>query len=636
MKTDTAVKDAAVKDTGVKDGPESSSKNSQNVSEAGGKAGEDANNLRDVYAQKALSQIPRILSNQDRTPSSPTYGCLHRDYWLDKTSDFPDAVRQFAVHALALVYKYEMPGNIYYQSPKVRDWTVAALDFWASIQHSDGSFDEFYPFERGWVGPTAFTSYTIIEALNLLGDEVPEPVKTRVTEAVRKAAHFIAAGESEEDHLANHHAMACLAVWKSYELLGDAALKEGFEKVFRDFLTYQTDEGWSVEYDGIDPGYLSATVSFFAKIYQTNPDPRILKVIRASIEMCAPFAYPNGFYAGSMGSRNTLHFYCHGFEVMADEVPLAGAIAEHLLQGLADDKLVPPEIISDRYLVYRVPEFLLAYLDYTPRPDPLPKLPFQREPYTEFFPGARVYVKNEPAYYAIANLAKGGVLKVFDKAQDGELVFNDCGLIGEAGGKTFTSQWIDPSFRVTQDEGGLEVSGNCQWVPSHKVFNLTKNLAFRGVLLLTGWSPRLSHLLKGQIRKTLMLGQRPAPLTFRRRVNFEGDIVTVEDEVRLEGDTKVDALAIGDEFFVRYVPQSRYFQSQELGVSGVTLTREQIATLNETRQFVLERAVHLNGKTGENTDKKPGGTSENAARKSTSVAPTYAASQDVASQSEVS
>ena len=145
MKTDTAVKDAAVKDTGVKNSPKNGSKDSQNASKARGKAGEDAKNLRDVYAQKALSQIPRILSNQDRTPSSPTYGCLHRDYWLDKTSDFPDAVRQFAVHALALVYKFEMPGNIYYQSPKVRDWTVAALEFWASIQHSDGSFDEFYP-----------------------------------------------------------------------------------------------------------------------------------------------------------------------------------------------------------------------------------------------------------------------------------------------------------------------------------------------------------------------------------------------------------------------------------------------------------------------------------------------------------
>ncbi len=552
----------------------------------------DSDTLRDVYAHKALEQIPRILSNQDRTPTSPTYGCLHRDYWLDKTSDFPDAVRQFAVHALALVYKHEMPGNIYYGNQKVLAWTLAGLNFWADIQHRDGSFDEFYPFERGWVGPTAFTAYTTIEALNELGDEVPPPLRRKVTEAVRKAAHFIAAGESEEDHLANHHAMACLAVWKAYALLGDASLKEGFEKVWKDFLTYHQAEGWSVEYDGIDPGYLSATVSFLTKIYQVNPDPRILEVIRASAEMCSYFAYPNRFYAGSMGSRNTLHFYCHGFEAIAGEVPIAGAVAEHLLKGLSEDKLVPPAIISDRYLVYRVPEFLLAYLDYTPRGD-LPALPFERPPGVTYFPGARVYAKNESRYYALANLAKGGVLKVFDKAEDGELVLNDCGILGQAEGKTFTSQWIDPSFSVDQNETALEVSGSCQWVPSHKVFNLTKNLAFRGVLLLTGWSPRLSHLLKGRIRKTLMLGQRPAPVTFKRQVAFEEGRVTVTDQLELTGEVRVTSLSFGDEFFVRYVPQSRYFQSQELGVSGVTLSEGELATLNQTRRFERRAVVTL-------------------------------------------
>ena len=48
--------------------------------------------------------------------------------------------------------------------------------------------------------------------------------------AFRRAANFIIKGESEEDHLANHHAMACLATWKSYEVLGDSNLKEGYEK----------------------------------------------------------------------------------------------------------------------------------------------------------------------------------------------------------------------------------------------------------------------------------------------------------------------------------------------------------------------------------------------------------------------
>jgi hypothetical protein len=150
-----------------------------------------------------------------------------------------------------------------------------------------------------------------------------------------------------------------------------------------------------------------------------------------------------------------------------------------------------------------------------------------------------------------------------------------------------------PNFTVTHTETLLEVSGSCQWVPSHKVFNLTKNLAFRSVLLLTGWSPRLSHLLKGQIRKTLMLGQRPAPVSFKRRVVFEGGRVTVTDQLELTGTVEVTSLSFGDEFFVRYVPQSRYFQSQELGVSGVSLTESEVATLNQTRRFERRAEVSL-------------------------------------------
>ena len=44
---------------------------------------------KEVYLNYALDQIPRILGNMDRNSFSPTYGCFHRDYWLDKTSDFP-------------------------------------------------------------------------------------------------------------------------------------------------------------------------------------------------------------------------------------------------------------------------------------------------------------------------------------------------------------------------------------------------------------------------------------------------------------------------------------------------------------------------------------------------------------------
>jgi len=548
------------------------------------------NCLRHVYAEKALSQIPRLLGNMDRNQFSPTYGCLHRDYWLDKTSDFPDAVRQFGVHALAMIYKHEFPNNIYRDKAKVRDWAIAGLDFWTKIQHNDGSFDEFYPYERGWVGPTAFTTFTSIEAFKLLKGEMPVLVEKRILKAIKKSSHFIIKGESEEDHLANHHAMACLAVWKAYELLQDEELKAGFAKLWEGFKSYHNyKEGWSREYDGVDPGYLSATISFLGKIYQSNPDQEIFDVLKQSVEFASNFVYPNGFFAGSMGSRNTLHFYPHGFEILTDKIPLAGSVAEKMLLALNEGKLVPPEIISDRYVFYRVPEFLQSYLDYSSRAENLPELPYEEQELDRYFLESKIFVRKTNNKYIIANLAKGGVIKIFN-IENGELLYNDCGILGELeNGSVVTSQWVDPSYSYKSDDLGWTVSGKLNIVPSNKLFTPLKNIVFRSVLFFLGWSSSFSHFLKARIRKTLILGQRTVPINFKRQLIIKDSIITLCDELNINGKVRFKKLSFGDEFFVRHVPQSRYFQSQELEITGDMLNTRAINKVNKTKLYKREK-----------------------------------------------
>jgi len=236
---------------------------------------------------------------------------------------------------------------------------------------------------------------------------------------------------------------------------------------------------------------------------------------------------------------------------------------------------------------YRTPEFLQAYLDYTPRPAELTPLPYEQEPFTRYFPQARIFVANRPPYYIVANLAKGGVVKVFDR-QGGRLLLNDCGLIGRLeDGRIVSSQWIDPDYQCQANDEGWEVSGYLHAVPSNKLFTPLKNLVFRGALVALGWSPAFSHLLKGRIRKALILGQRPVPVRFHRRLCLDGDRLLLSDEVRLEGDVRFAALSAGDEFFVRYVPQSRYFQAQEFDVSGFGIDAQALTELHHTRQLGL-------------------------------------------------
>jgi hypothetical protein len=542
--------------------------------------------------------MPRLLSLQDRNPYSPTYGSFHRLYWLDKSIDFPDAMAQFAVQALALVYTIDAPTNLYFHQPKIRDWIIAGLDYWSRIQHADGSFDEFYPYERGWVGPTGFTLYAAMDAFEIVREQMPADTVRRVLTAIRRAAHFVAAGEAEEDRLANHHALACVAVWKAWELLGDLELQAGFERVWRGFLRYRNaHEGWWLEYDGADPGYLSATVSFLSKLYLRKPSAEIVTLAREAIEFASYFAYPDGHYAGSLGSRQTLHFYPHGMEIFAEQIPLAGALAQRMQEGLASGALVPPAIMPDRYMPWRMAEYLLAYRDARPRAEGLPALPYERASFHRWYPDAGIDVRRAEEMYALVNLAKGGVVKVFNTSQRRQ-VLSDCGIAGRlADGRMVTSQWIDPRYRVTSTDDELTVTGSLQQMSSMTSFTPAKMVAFRTMLATVGRSARASHAIKGAIRRALMLGTKAVPVAFQRRLRFEPGAVTIVDELRRTGNVQVDGLTVGDEIAVRYVPQSRFFQMPELETYGYTLSREELDNFNVSGRARIARRIDIS--TGE-------------------------------------
>ncbi len=541
--------------------------------------------LRHIYIEKALPQIPRLLSSQDRNPFSPTYGCMNREFWLCRSTDFPSSIAQFGTHALALIYANPMPNNPYYNHPKILEWTMAGIDYWTKIQHKDGSFDEFYPNERGWSGPTGFLLYAMCESYWLLEKNIPDDLKERFLKTAHKAALFLSKTD-ESGVLANHHAMAILPIYKAFLLLGDKKLETAFKNKLDIFFQYCHEEGWCLEYDGADPGYLSASISFMAKLFQNYQDERFLPFFQKAVEFSAYFVYPNGYYGGTMGSRQTLHFYPHGYELLTQEIPLAASIADRMLTGLQIGALVPPEIQGERYFVYRIPEFLLSYLDYGSRPENPPLLPYERDPFKRYFPGAKILIEKKQKSYSLINAAKGGVVKHFE-LPNGKLCINNCGLIGRlSNGEVFTSQWIDENHQVENKENQLIVQGRCHRVPS-KIFNPWTFILFRLTMLIFGWHEKTAYMFKGLIRKLLMLGGKPVPVHFKRIAILDEEKTELITHMFLEKGAQVSYLKIGDEFPARYVPQSRYFQLQELDVRGYILGKEQLQSLNQNKTIQI-------------------------------------------------
>jgi hypothetical protein len=545
--------------------------------------------LRDVYAKRALSQLPRLLGLQDRNPFSPTYGCFKRTYWLDKVVDFPDALPQFGVLSLALAYTQGMTNNFYKDQPKMREWILAGMRYWTTLQHRDGSFDEFYPNEHGWTGPTGFLLYAMLKSYLLLDErgEFPTDFRDQFFASCRRAAEYIIAWD-EHGVLANHHAMGVLPVCYAHHVLGGDDLQAGYEKKLEEFLSFHTSEGWSLEYDGADIGYLSATVSFLGKANKLNKDERLKRVMDESIQFLSHFVYPNGFYAGSMGSRQTLHFYSHGCELRAPENPLAGRVADAMLESLRDGKIVSAEIQADRYFLYRIPEHLESYVDYGERHGDA-QLPYEREDFCTVFPQGRFYIQKSDNLYLVGNAAKGGVTKVFNTNTGAQLT-SDCGVIGETtSGDVLTSQWIDPAYEFKPGKNGFIVRGSLHRVPANKLFTPMKMIIFRLFLMLFGWHTGMAYRIKGLIRKLLMLKSGSSGVQFERDVQLSGGECTIRDTITISDGTQFRRLQLGDEFFVRYVPQSRYFQSQEFDTEGSLLSPAQLDTLHKSGSITVTR-----------------------------------------------
>lgn len=552
----------------------------------------------EVYLEHALDQIPRLLSMVDRNEYSPTFGCADRTYWLDKAIDFPSSILQYGVHSLAIVYAHKLENNPYYQQPKIRKWAEAMMNYWVTIQKNDGSFDEFYPNERGWAGPTGFLLYAMLGAYELLKDELSPAFKTKFFSACRKAADYLAKYD-EHGVLANHHAMALLPIYHYFHVTGDREPLYNFEAKLNEFLGFQSKEGWFLEYDGADLGYLSASISFMTKVsklMQHHPEHAAWKkkvdaCMDSAIEFASYFVYPNGYYGGTMGSRQTLHFYPHGIEVHAAHNALAARMAEHMRFGVATGALVTPKIMPERYLGYRLNEYLVTYLD---APQKFPKkelLPWEKKPFHTYFPLARIAVYNEKNYYAVLNLAKGGVLKVFDKKTN-QLTINDCGLrMQDEKGAVFSTQWIDEQYVFDVDSKHARVNGELHRVHV-ELPTPSKMMALRAALITLGSDTDLAYKIKGKIRERIILKNKRVPIPFSRKITFGEKEIVIEDRVETtKAENPFSRGTLGDEFSIRYVPQSLYFQMQELGVSGYSIPSDKLVHVNQHGELSVERTV---------------------------------------------
>ncbi len=506
-----------------------------------------------MYKQFILDNMPRVLTQIDRDKHSTTYGSCDRNHWHLKIRDFSSAILQQSGLALAICYKLDFDGNIYYNNENVKDWAIATVDYWAKIQLRDGSYNEYYPWEHGFP-PTAFSLYSACEVCKRL-----KYTSDKISAKIRKTCKYLS--EHIEEHAFNQEMASITALYSAYTLLGDTWILTAAEKKLERILSLQSGEGWFPEYGGADLGYLSVCFDMLCEYYHMSNDAKVYEPMQQAMSFIQYFIHPDGTVGGEYGSRNTTYFLPNGLQVLACN---GVGIAERAIEVLFGDTRRSDYFMNstdDRYFSHYLIHSCLRALEKRQggticAAEPLP---FEYS-HNKVFQEAGLISFTNDKYSTFISMKKGGLIKLY---VDGVEKVIDCGYrINYGKGCVAVTNWIDQAYGVVYDNDVYSVSGNFNKIKL-KVPSPILNMGLRGVAFVFG-----NKIIKF-LKKAIIFVDKHDDVSFSRKIELNADSVVMHDEVFAN---KPFTLERASNMSMRHVASGKFYMSSDLLVkTGVAI-----------------------------------------------------------------
>ena len=490
----------------------------------------DGPDQRDGFARHALALIPSIISQQDRDPHSPTYGCFDADYWHRRSIDFPSGSAAEAVLPLALVYSLDFPGNPFHREPALKAWIEAGIRYSARSTHPDGSCDDRFPFDKS-PGATAAALLACLNAYSLLGFNDME-----MLQFFTRRADWLSA---QRDHRRDSTplALAALALEAAGRLLGTDRWEQAAAERIERLLRLQDEEGWFPERKGADPGCDTFVLGLLAQLHQLAPSHELRVAITSGIAFAAEFLHPDGSFGGEYGSAGTASLFPHGFEIAGQWLPEALSVNEQFLLGLLR---APDARDGDRRLLTRrCWSYLLAWQNWiNDRPAPTPRPTGRR-----YFKNAGLLIDRRDGCELYVALTRGGVFKLW---RDGMFVASDTQLSVQmqTRGKFSTAVAnLIGHHRIQLDGHTISVRGRL--VVTDQCRTSTTRLIFRRILMATV-GRLVPHLARGRCATHRDTSRKSAPFRFTRSLAWSNGRLLVTDELHAKrGWKNTRAVGIG-------------------------------------------------------------------------------------------
>jgi hypothetical protein len=540
-----------------------------------------------------VGAAPRLLSALDREPHSATRGSFDREHWGWKFRDWPRGMLQNSIFPVAMLWRHPLPGSPYAGSPRVLEWVQLAMQTMMARQRPNGAVDAFAPNDQD-PGVSLMAVYNITEALRIVRAHVSGELADQVAAMTRRACDFAFDRDESHGFVSNHWALFALAYQNAGSILDDARLTARGDEIIDRIRAEQSPEGWYREYEGPDPGYESLGIYYLAKYWTRAPSDRLLDSLTRSVAFYSHFVHPDGGVGGVYGSRHTSLYFPGGFELLADRVPMAHAIASFMAEHLGRGNSVTPAVTD----VENLSPLLASYLDaaahvVTADGDRVASdgrlLPAFALAGARDFSHAGIRVFGSPRYYAVWHGGKGGVCRIFDRAARA-VVHEDAGYVIRSGSRRWITQLIGASSATFEDATSCVSSGVCtewrQQVPTP--FNF---LLLRLLNLTVFRSPRLGNVVRNWIVKQLILTKVEGPFRFHRVVRFEETAAHFDDTIERTGAAVAEEVSWSSRLTGIHMGSSKYFHPSDLVASFGDERENHAPALN--REGRLKRAFSV-------------------------------------------
>lgn len=413
--------------------------------------------IKEKFKTYINAQVARILTQMDRDPDSPTFGCFDRNYWHYKIRDFPSSLLQqgvFTIEAIRQGYISSIPS-----SPKIEDWSVGAINALARQIDHQGRVNEYYPFEASYPG-AAFALYAACRVLFDWQQNAPQLVDLVDKSALKRLAKHL--GKRQEIQASNQQAAGLAGLALAVKLKLISPNEANLEKLATELFESQHTEGWFDEYGGPDFGYLTVTIDALMDYFDATSDRRALIAIDKAVIFLAQLVGPDSCLPSTLNSRNTDYVVPYGLVRSAARNPIAAWLVETLFNNIDS----PSSFLwatDDRYHLHYIFASVvrsLPYLEGMRNPKPLI---LQKSTWLSDC-GYWIYRNSNAEWTAYVAAKKGGLVRIHRKNGTPTV---DYGWRIYKNNSIWTSNWWSSNWEITQQENTILIRGLCQKTKFH-------------------------------------------------------------------------------------------------------------------------------------------------------------------------